>query len=111
MAIPSLFVIAGPNGSGKSLFSKALSAADYTVFDGDKHLTGLSKKFSELGSEAIWKYIDEEIFAKEKLRAISENLSYAYETNFSFDKPLTSAKEFKDKGGDVYLEPEKLHSS
>jgi hypothetical protein len=26
-------------------------------------MTGLSKKFSELGSEAIWKYIDEEIFA------------------------------------------------
>jgi hypothetical protein len=50
-------------GRVRNFFSKALSAADYTVFDGDKHMTGLSKKFSELGSEAIWKYIDEEIFA------------------------------------------------
>jgi Fe-S cluster assembly ATPase SufC len=47
MSAPRLFIIAGPNGSGKSLFSQALTG--FNVFDGDKHMSILVKKFPETG--------------------------------------------------------------
>jgi predicted ABC-type ATPase len=103
MNTPSLFIVAGPNGSGKSLFSKELTASDYEVFDGDKHMAGLVKKFPETGSEALWSFIDENIFQKEKQKAIQSNLNYAFETNFSSDDPMISAREFKKAGYETHL--------
>jgi len=70
MSRPRLFIIAGPNGSGKSLFSKALSQSDYEVFDGDKHMTHLSKKFSDIGSDALWNYIVKKFFRAKKLKQL-----------------------------------------
>ncbi|MNI54262.1 Zeta toxin [compost metagenome] len=103
MSRPRLFIIAGPNGSGKSLFSKALSQSDYEVFDGDKHMTHLSKKFSDIGSDALWNYIDEEIFSREKAEAIMKRLNYAYETNFRSDNPMSTALEFQKNGYEIHL--------
>lgn len=44
---PVLYIVAGPNGSGKSLFSNRLTISDLEVFDGDKHLAALVKKYPE----------------------------------------------------------------
>jgi predicted ABC-type ATPase len=57
MSNPVLFIVAGPNGSGKSLFSKELTKTDLEVFDGDKHMAALVKKYPETGSEALWSFI------------------------------------------------------
>jgi dephospho-CoA kinase len=83
MASPSLFIVAGPNGSGKSLFSKELTNTDFEVFDGDKHMSALLKKFPETGSEALWSYINENIFQEQKQTAISSLSNYAFETNLA----------------------------
>lgn len=64
-----LFLIAGPNGSGKSLFSSKLTESDYTVFDGDKHLTEFAKKYPETGSDLLLSAVDEQVFKVEKLKA------------------------------------------
>lgn len=45
MRNPGLYIVAGPNGSGKSLFSKELTFSDFEVFDGDKHMTALTKQY------------------------------------------------------------------
>lgn len=76
---PALFIVAGPNGSGKSLFSKELTVSDLEVFDGDKHMAALLKKFPETGSEALWSFINENIFERQKREAIESHLSYAFE--------------------------------
>lgn len=98
-----LFVVAGPNGSGKSLFSKALTTSDYEVFDGDRHMTMLAKNFPETGSEALWSYINNQLFEDEKQRAILANHNYAFETNFSANDPMVSVREFKSKGYKTHL--------
>ena len=61
---PGLFIIAGPNGAGKSLFSKALVITEPEIFDGDKHMAILVKKYPETGSEALWSFINENIFVR-----------------------------------------------
>lgn len=101
MSAPRLFIIAGPNGSGKSLFSQALTG--FNVFDGDKHMSTLVKKFPEAGSEALWSYIDDNIFMEEKLNAIRSASDYAFETNFSSSDPMSSARQFKEAGYEVHL--------
>lgn len=103
MPLPSLFVVAGPNGSGKSLFSKELTQSDFEVFDGDKHMTELVKKYPETGSEALESYINNEIFEVEKRNAIQSRLNYAFETNFSAAAPMTSVVEFQKNGYLVHL--------
>ena len=99
----ALFIVAGPNGSGKSLFSKKLTDSAFEVFDGDKHMVALMKKYPETGSEALLSYIDENIFTKEKHEALAARLNYAFETNFSAADPMQSAKEFKKAGYDIHL--------
>ena len=64
MSNPVLFIVAGPNGSGKSLFSKELAVSDLEIFDGDKHMAALIKKYPETGSEALWSFINENIFIR-----------------------------------------------
>jgi predicted ABC-type ATPase len=103
MTNPALFIVAGPNGAGKSLFSKELTATELEVFDGDKHMTALVKKYPETGSEALLSYIDENIFTKEKQYALAARLNYAFETNFSAADPMQTAKEFKKAGFDIHL--------
>lgn len=103
MSAPRLFIIAGPNGSGKSLFSQVLSGLELNVFDGDKHMSLLVKKFPETGSEALWSYIDDTIFMEEKLTAIRTASDYAFETNFSSSDPMSSAKQFKEAGYEIHL--------
>jgi adenylate kinase family enzyme len=71
MTNPALFIVAGPNGAGKSLFSKKLTDSAYEVFDGDKHMVALMKKYPETGSEALLSYIDENIFTQEKRKALT----------------------------------------
>ncbi|PWV49081.1 zeta toxin family protein [Chitinophaga sp. S165] len=103
MSAPRLFIIAGPNGSGKSLFSKVLTGKKLNVFDGDKHMSSLVKQFPETGSEALWSYIDSNIFMAEKLDAIHHGSDYAFETNFSSSDRMSSARQFKEKGYEVHL--------
>jgi predicted ABC-type ATPase len=103
MSTPRLFIIAGPNGSGKSLFSKVLTGVEINVFDGDKHMSSLIMQFPEIGSEALWSYIDANIFMTEKLNAINSGSDYAFETNFSASDPMSSARQFKKAGYEVHL--------
>lgn len=103
MTNPALFIIAGPNGAGKSLFSKEITDTELEVFDGDKHMSALIKKYPETGSEALWSYINENIFVLEKEKALAARLNYAFETNFSSGDPMVTAREFKSAGYDIHL--------
>lgn len=98
-----LFIVAGPNGAGKSLFSKELTDSAFEVFDGDKHMTALMRKYPETGSEALLSYINENIFAQEKQKAIASGVNYAFETNFSAADPMQTAREFKKAGYDIHM--------
>ena len=71
-----LFILAWPNGSGKSLFSSKLTESDYTVFDGDKHLTEFAKKYPETGSDVLSNAVNEQVFKHESL------IEKAYKTSF-----------------------------
>lgn len=103
MSAPRLFVVAGPNGSGKSLFSRELTDSDFEVFDGDKHLTALRKRYPETGSDALESYVNDTLFAEEKAKAIALNLNYAYETNFSFSTCMKTPNEFLKSGYEIHL--------
>jgi predicted ABC-type ATPase len=103
MSNPVLFIVAGPNGSGKSLFSKVLAVSDLEVFDGDKHMAALIKKYPETGSEALWSFINESIFEGQKQEALEARLNYAFETNFSSADPMKTAREFKKAGYEIHL--------
>jgi Uncharacterized protein conserved in bacteria len=103
MGSPSLFIVAGPNGSGKSLFSKELTNTDFGVFDGDKHMAALKNKYPETGSEALWSFINENVFQEQKQIAIKALSNYAFETNFSSDNPMKTAREFKKAGYETHL--------
>jgi predicted ABC-type ATPase len=103
MIKPVLFIVAGPNGAGKSLFSKELTATDFEVFDGDKHMTALMRKYPETGSEALLSYINENIFVQEKQKALTSRSNYAFETNFSSSDPMATAREFKNAGYEIRL--------
>jgi predicted ABC-type ATPase len=103
MSNPVLFIVAGPNGSGKSLFSKELTKSDLEVFDGDKHMAALIKKYPETGSEALWPFINENIFEKQKQEVLAARINYAFETNFSAPDPMKTAREFKNVGYDIHL--------
>ena len=98
-----LFIIAEPNESGKSLFSTKLTESDYTVFDGDKHLTEFTKKYPEIGSDVLLNAVDEQVFKVEKLKAITEQKSYAFETNFSSSNSMETANEFRHAGYEIHL--------
>jgi predicted ABC-type ATPase len=103
MSNPVLFIVAGPNGSGKSLFSNRLTISDLEVFDGDKHMAALVKKYPETGSEGLWSFINENIFQSQKREVLTSLVNYAYETNFSSPDPMKTAREFKNSGYDVHL--------
>jgi predicted ABC-type ATPase len=103
MSNPVLFIVAGPNGSGKSLFSKKLTTTDLEVFDGDKHMATLAKKYPETGSEALWSFINENIFERQKQEVLVSRVNYAFETNFSSPDPMKTAREFKNAGYDIHL--------
>jgi predicted ABC-type ATPase len=103
MTNPDLFIVAGPNGSGKSLFSKKLTDSAFEVFDGDKYMTALTKRYPETGSEALLSYINENIFSLEKQKALAGRLNYAFETNFSAADPMQTAREFKKAQYDIHL--------
>jgi predicted ABC-type ATPase len=103
MSSPVLYIVAGPNGSGKSLFSKRLTVTDLEVFDGDKHMAALLKKYPETGSEALWSFINENIFESQKREVLASRVNYAFETNFSSPDPMKTAREFKNAGYDIHL--------
>ena len=103
MSTPVLYIVAGPNGSGKSLFSNRLTISDFEVFDGDKHMAALVKKYPETGSEALWPFINENIFEKQKQEVLAARINYAFETNFSSPDPMKTAREFKSAGYDTHL--------
>jgi len=98
-----LFIVAGPNGSGKSLFSSKLTQSDYTVFDGDKHLIEFAKRYPETGSDVLSNAVNEQVFKVEKIKAIAEFKSYAFETNFSASNPMETANEFRKAGYEIHL--------
>lgn len=100
---PGLFIIAGPNGAGKSLFSKELAITDLEIFDGDKHMAALVKKYPETGSEALWSFINENIFEEQKQKAIDSRLNFAFETNFSSADPMKTAREFRKAGYRIHF--------
>ncbi|MFL5744290.1 MAG: zeta toxin family protein [Niastella sp.] len=103
MSNPVLFIVAEPNGSGKSLFSKKLTTSELEVFDGDKHMAALIKKYPETGSEALWSFINENIFESQKREVLASRVNYAFETNFSSPDPMKTAREFKNVGYDIHL--------
>jgi predicted ABC-type ATPase len=103
MSSPGLFIIAGPNGAGKSLFSKELAITELEIFDGDKHMAVLVKKYPETGSEALWSYINENIFEEQKQKVITSRQNFAFETNFSSADPMKTAREFRKAGYQIHL--------
>lgn len=66
-------------------------------------MVNLSLKFPETPAENLWSYINNTVFAEEKQAAILSRLNYAYETNFSSHQPMTSAREFREKGYKIHL--------
>lgn len=66
-------------------------------------MSELSLKFPETGSEALWSYINENLFRNQKLNAIHERKRYAYETNFSSEDPMKSPREFQKAGFSIEL--------
>lgn len=100
---PHLFIVAGPNGAGKSLFSSTLAPTEYEVFDGDKYVTELKKRFPEIGSDILQNRVNDHDFKIAKQKAIESNKSFAFETNFSAEDPLQSLREFKGAGYLVHL--------
>lgn len=63
----------------------------------------LIKKYPETGSEALWSYINENIFQEQKQSAIKSQSNYAFETNFSSEDPMKTAREFKKAGYEIHL--------
>lgn len=100
---PHLFIVAGPNGAGKSLFSAMLAPTEFDVFDGDKYITELKKRFPEIGSDILQERVNEHDFKMAKEVAIKAHKSFAFETNFSAEDPLQSLREFKSDGYLVHL--------
>ena len=47
--------------------------------------------------------VDEQVFKVEKLKAITEQKSYAFETNFSSSNPMETANEFRHAGYEIHL--------
>jgi len=95
---PHLFIVAGPNGAGKSLFSANLAPTEFEVFDGDKYVTELKKRFPETGSDVLQNRVNDHDFQIAKQKAIESNKSFAFETNFSAEDPLQSLREFRGAG-------------
>ena len=66
-------------------------------------MASLVKQYPETGSEALWSFINNEIFAIQKKEAIACNWDYAFETNFSAVDPMNSVREFKVAGYETHL--------
>ena len=47
--------------------------------------------------------VNEQVFKVEKLKAIAERKSYAFETNFSASNPMETANEFRHAGYEIHL--------
>ncbi|WP_205511177.1 hypothetical protein [Longitalea arenae] len=66
-------------------------------------MAALVKKYPETGSEALWSYINENIFEGQKQQAIESRLNYAFETNFSSENPMKTSIEFQNAGYQIHL--------
>ena len=108
--MPNLYLIAGPNGAGKSTFGK-LMVGSYSpgleVFDGDiiykNAYESIPKAYDhgkrrELANKAM-----HDAFADLKAKAITENLDFAYETNFMEEFCMEIPNEFKKYGYDTHI--------
>jgi predicted ABC-type ATPase len=104
MSKPNLIVIAGCNGSGKSTYSNSLLSGYIQVFDADKKRKEIYDAFTfdfELRAEMAWNKTQEEFKTLVK-KAISENLDFAYETNFNL-KPMFWISRFKNADFNIKL--------
>ncbi len=98
-----LFVIAGPNGAGKSTLSAALVRPGTFVFDGDKELQILQKRFPGIDSAILFDSVNGVIFEEKKSAAIAKYLDFALETNFASAKLMDTVRQFKAHGYQISL--------
>ena len=97
---PEFTIIAGPNGASKSRLGVFYSNTQ--AFDGDKLALNLRKEHPDW----IDRWVDGTVIStlmNEKEIAISQKKSYAFETNFSSDLPITLIQDFKKAGYKISL--------
>ncbi len=97
---PKFTIIAGPNGASKSRLGVFYSNTQ--AFDGDKLAMDLRKEHPDW----IDRWIDGTVISRlmnEKDAAIALKKSYAFETNFSSDLPITLIQDFKNAGYKIAL--------
>ncbi len=76
-----LTIFARPNGAGKSTLSNMMVEPDTFVFDGDKELTVLQKRFNETHSATLMESVNGALFEAKKADAIEKGQNFALETN------------------------------
>jgi predicted ABC-type ATPase len=96
--VPDLYVIAGPNGAGKSSFSFLMVPHSVNVFDADKLLREREQAFPDVDPWRLMEAIVDHDFEAGKNKAIRGGADFAYETNFSDENPLATAKHFAQAG-------------
>jgi predicted ABC-type ATPase len=98
MSRPVLTIIAGPNGAGKSTLSDMMVEPGTFIFDGDRELAELQKRFSETDSSTLMETVNETIFTQRKQMAIVHDQDFAMETNFASADPMKTVEQFRRAG-------------
>ncbi len=96
--MPSLYIIAGPNGAGKSTFSAGLVPSGITIFDGDKMLRELERKFPSVDVGDLMQYVRSDMFPCAKEDAIKNQRDFAFESNFAVEQIMKTVADFKKMG-------------
>ena len=84
MIKPILLIVAGCNGSGKSTFSNILTVDSIIPFDYDRHFLEIyNSKFDFELRERMSHNQARQVLEDSVEKAISNNMSFCYETNFN----------------------------
>jgi predicted ABC-type ATPase len=101
--MPDLYMIAGPNGAGKSTLSTMILPEGLFSFDGDKELQFLQQRFPETSDAQLFSYVNDELFAQRKNKAIKASRDFAFETNFTTANVMDTVRQFKEQGYVTHL--------
>jgi predicted ABC-type ATPase len=99
---PQLYFIAGPNGAGKSTFSKTLTPPGALIFDPDKELALIEKKYANLPQHSI-SYAFQQHFQDFADLALKKKQDFVIETNFRDNALLDTAERFRTHGYDINM--------
>ena len=103
MSQPKLFVVAGPNGSGKSTLSQGLVTPGTFVFDGDREMLQLQKKFPDIDSGNLFDAVNGPIFQEFKDKAMNSRSDFGFETNFRVAAVMDTVGQFREAGYQTHL--------